>query len=256
MRIFIAKNPRKAKHLFSPSKKRQSKMLKGLKRMKFFKHDDFYKFLFFRRSKINTSIKIEICKFRTTRDLFDWWIFCPIKTLPIFFFCFIFWKNYFETLLLPLFSHHWRQWVLDIMCFFSCAFIKGWTFSRSVKQCPLRPRKVIFSPTTYLHYSNFRLTDLWRFYIKPNDTKTPLRFLWRKLLQLNIYDLWVLKQNHEWVERIFLQTHKKKIQSSKFTDFSTCYFFFDNLFSNIRKVSLQMLFQLDFFLHKVMSPFT
>ena len=152
-----------------------------------------------------------------------------------------------KTLLLPLFSHHWRQWVLDIMCFFSCAFIKGWTFSRSVKQCPLRPRKVIFSPTTYLHYSNFWLTDLWRFYIKPNDTKTPLRFLWRKLLQLNIYDLWVLKQNHEWVERIFLQTHKKKIQSSKFTDFSTCYFFFDNLFSNIRKVSLQMLFQLDFF---------
>ena len=85
MRIFIAKNPRKAKHLFSPSKKRQSKMLKGLKRMKFFKHDDFYKFLVFRRSKINTSIKIEICKFRTIGDLFDWWKFSPIRTLPIFF---------------------------------------------------------------------------------------------------------------------------------------------------------------------------
>ena len=137
--------------------------------------------------------------------------FAQLELSTYFFYSFIFWKLFFfETLLLPLFSHHWRQWVLDIMCFFSCAFIKGWTFSRSVKQCPLRPRKVIFSPTTYLHYSNFWLTDLWRFYIKPNDTKTPLRFLWRKLLQLNIYDLWVLKQNHEWVERIFLQTHKKR----------------------------------------------
>ena len=49
------------------------------------------------------------------------------------------------------------------------------------------------------------------------------------------------------LKEFFCKPIKKKIQSSKFTDFSTCYFFFDNLFSNIRKVSLQMLFQLEFF---------
>ena len=49
------------------------------------------------------------------------------------------------------------------------------------------------------------------------------------------------------LKEFFCKPIKKKIQSSKFTDFSTCYFFFDNLFSNIRKVSLQMLFNLNFF---------